>query len=960
MTPQLPLYSSRITQTYLQFLRRHYQQIHIHEILDYAGMANYEVQDPAHWFTQEQVDRFQEILEAKTGNPDIAREAGRFTAASEGLGPARQHFLGFMTPVSVYLLMGRLYPVLSRGATVKAKKLGSNRVEISAIPKPGVQEKPYQCENRIGIFESLAKFFTGNFATVEHPDCFHRGGERCRYIVSWKKTPATTLKLLRNYSFAVGLLLSIILFYVLPPTVWRFHMLTFVFIFMLFHFFSTRTEKKELVQTIQKQGDTAKNLLDEMEIRHNNALLVHEIGQVMASILDIDRLTLTLIKKMETHMDFDRGLIMLADEKKSHLDYMAGYGYDKAKESLLQQTRFHLDNPESKGVFVVAFKEKKPFLINDTTKIKSTLSERSLKLARQMGAHALICVPIVYEKESLGILTVDNLISKRPLTKSDMNFLQGIASQTAVSIINARSFHQIRESEMKYRDLVESANSIIMRHDISGSITFFNKFAQKFFGFSETEILGKNVVGSIMPDTDASRLEINRLLEALENDPDQAGVIENRNVLRSGDTVWVAWTYKPIFGSDGAFKEILCIGNDISKLKQSELEKRELEIRLERARKMEAIGTLAGGVAHDLNNILSGIVTYPELLLMDIPEDSPLRKPILTIQKSGEKAAAIVQDLLTLARRGVSVTKVANLNDIITDYLKSPEHEKLLLNHPDIWIETCFEADLFNILGSPVHLSKTIMNLVYNAAEASPNGGRIIITTQNRYVDRLLLGYESVKEGDYAILRVSDSGIGMTPRDLEHIFEPFYSKKVMGKSGTGLGTSVVWGTVKDHHGYIDVKSTEGKGSTFTLYFPATRQHMVNTQIPTEPREYLGRGESILVVDDVAEQRHIAVEMLKRLNYMVTSLSSGETAVEYLKTHTADLVILDMIMDPGMDGLETYEKIIAGHPGQKTVIVSGFSESDRVKKLRRLGGGPYVKKPYSLETIARATRAGLDL
>ena len=377
-------------------------------------------------------------------------------------------------------------------------------------------------------------------------------------------------------------------------------------------------EKKELIQTIQKQGDTAKDLLDEMKIRHDNAVLIQEIGQITATILDVDRLIRTLMKKMEMHIDFDRGMIMMADEKKSHLVYVAGYGYDKAEESILEQARFHLENSESKGVFVVAFKEQKPILLNDPKEIERGLSDRSLKFAKQMGAHALICVPILYEKESLGILTVDNLISKRPLTKSDVNFLQGIASQTAVSIINARSFHQLQESEKKYRDLVESANSIIMRRDMDGRITFFNEFAQKFFGFSETEILGRNIAGTIMPDTEASRLELTNLLESLKTNPDRTGVVESENILRSGDTAWVAWTYKPIFDSDGALKEILCIGNDISELKRSEQDRHKLETRLQRARKMEAIGTLAGGVAHDLNNILSGIVSYPELLLMDI------------------------------------------------------------------------------------------------------------------------------------------------------------------------------------------------------------------------------------------------------------------------------------------------------------------------------------------------------
>ena len=205
---------------------------------------------------------------------------------------------------------------------------------------------------------------------------------------------------------------------------------------------------------------------------------------------------------------------------------------------------------------------------------------------------------------------------------------------------------------------------------------------------------------------------------------------------------------------------------------------------------------MAGGVAHDLNNVLSGIVSYPDLLLMDLPRESPLRRPIEVIQESGKKAAAIVQDLLTLARRGVSTLEVANLNDLVGQYLISPEYQRLRAQHPRVEVETRLEPELLNIMGSPVHLSKTLMNLVSNAAEAMTNGGKIIIACENRHLDRSLKGKE-VQQGDYAVLRVSDNGVGISPEDLPRIFEPFFTKKKMGRSGTGLGMAVVWGTVRD-------------------------------------------------------------------------------------------------------------------------------------------------------------------
>ncbi len=958
MTDSKPLYNSRITKTYLEYLRNYYPDINIDPILEYAQITKHEVQDPAHWFTQQQTDRFQEALAKTTGNPNIAREAGRFTASSQGLGPARQHLLGFMKPMTVYLLMEKLGPLLSRSLRITTKKAGPTAVEVVCAPKPSVQEKVYQCENRIGVFESLARFFTDTLANVDHPMCYHRGDSYCRYIISWKKSRALVFRLLRNYTALIGSILSLALFPFMTITAWGCLFLFLAFVVMLFSFYGTLHEKSELSRTIKIQGDAAKALLDEMNIRHNNAQLHQEIGQSCAAILDIKKLVETVADKMQAHLDFDRGLIMLTNKEKTRLLYSVGYGYDEKKEALLQETEFRLDNPESRGIFTIAYKEQKSFLINNISEIEKDLSAKSLAFAKEMGVQSLICVPITYEKKSLGILAVDNLVSKRPLTQSDMSFLRGIASQTAISIINARSFQHIRKSEKKYRDLVENANSIIMRRNIKGNITFFNEFAQKFFGYGEDEIIGKNIVGSILPDTKEVIHEMVNLLTTLKMDPEKPVVSENEHLLKSGETAWIAWTYKPIFINSHKFDEILCIGNDITELKKAERAKRELENQLGRAQKMEAIGTLAGGVAHDLNNILSGIVSYPELLLMDLPEDSPLRKPILTIQKSGEKAAAIVQDLLTLARRGVAYTDVVNLNLIVTDYLNSPEHEKLRLLHPQVELETQLEENLMNILGSPVHLSKSLMNIVYNAAEASPKGGKIVISTQNVYIDAPVYKYESVHEGDYVVLNVKDTGTGIPKKDLGRIFEPFYSKKVMGKSGTGLGMAVIWGTVKDHHGYIDVNSTEGVGTQVTLYLPATRQLLSGNTHPISEGSSMGNGESILIIDDVAEQRDIASQMLTKLNYSVSAVSSGEEAIDYLKNQSVDLLLLDMIMNPGMDGLETYKNILEIHPGQKAIIVSGFSESGRVKRVQQLGAGSYVRKPYRMETIAQVIKKEL--
>jgi len=240
-----------------------------------------------------------------------------------------------------------------------------------------------------------------------------------------------------------------------------------------------------------------------------------------------------------------------------------------------------------------------------------------------------------------------------------------------------------------------------------------------------------------------------------------------------------------------------------------------------------------------------------------------------------------------------------------------------------------------------------------------PKGGIVTIKTANQYLDKPIHGYDEVREGDYVVLSVSDTGEGIPAADLKRIFEPFYTKKVMGRSGTGLGLAVVWGTVKDHNGYINVESEEGKGSTFTLYFPVTREDITTEAAAISISEYMGKGESILVVDDVKEQCDLAAGMLRKLNYNVARVSSGEEAIAYLKEHKIDLMVLDMIMDPGMDGLDTYRSVLEIHPRQKAIIVSGFSESDRVITAQALGAGAYVRKPYIIEKLGLAVKTELD-
>jgi GAF domain-containing protein len=428
MKDKVELYSSRLTKNYLDYLGKHHPDVSIDSVLGYAGMTRYEVDDPAHWFNQKQMDDFHEIVVRKTGDLNISREVGRYAASGRGFGAAKQLWIGLMSPTAAYLLTEKYHPILSRGAVVKAKKVGPTRVEMVSKPNPGVDEKPYQCENRTGTFEAIARLFTDKFADVDHPECFHRGYSHCRYVITWKKTAALVWKRIRNYVLLLAGLCSLALFVFMPAATWSVAVLAFALLSAGVSYYAEYLEKKELIQTVETQKATAEDQILESNIRYNNALLVQEIGQAASKILTIDDLLRSVISVMAKRLDFDRGLIMLANEEKSHLRYSAGFGHTEKQENFLRGLAFNLNNPESKGLFILTMRERKPLLIQDIREIEDTLSPRSLEFAKQMGGQAVICVPIVYEQEALGILAVDNIKSKTPLRQSDVNLLIGVAS----------------------------------------------------------------------------------------------------------------------------------------------------------------------------------------------------------------------------------------------------------------------------------------------------------------------------------------------------------------------------------------------------------------------------------------------------------------------------------------------------------------------------------------------------
>ncbi|SHO43229.1 hybrid sensor histidine kinase/response regulator [Desulfopila aestuarii] len=511
----------------------------------------------------------------------------------------------------------------------------------------------------------------------------------------------------------------------------------------------------------------------------------------------------------------------------------------------------------------------------------------------------------------------------------------------------------LRESETRYRAIFDNIQDIFFSLSPEGRILEISPSVKTTLQYPRSRLIGRSLrfLGFRQKDID----HLSHQLETYGNVKDFQISMHARDGVRHYFSMNAILT----MGSGSNLFQIVGSLRDITQQHDIEQSKKVLEEQLQNSRKMEALGLLAGGVAHDLNNVLSGIVSYPDLLLTMIDDKSPLRRPIATIRESGEKAAAIVQDLLNMARRGVVQKETINLNPLVAEYLKSPEHERLIGSHDGITIITKLQPDLLNLKGSALHLKNALMNLVLNSVEAGAD--RIIVTTENTCLEGKTFTDNKIPEGEYVILQVSDNGSGISEEDQQRIFEPFYTKKVMGKSGTGLGMAVVWGTVQDHGGHITIDSKPGSPTTFRLIFPSSRDSLVKQETIEPHREILGKGESVLIVDDSEQQRQIAQATLAALNYRVHLAASGEEALLFLQHSSSfpDIVILDMIMEPGIDGLDTYRLIRDLYPEQKVIIASGYSETVRVREALRLGALMYIKKPYLLKTIGTALRQCLE-
>ncbi len=497
----------------------------------------------------------------------------------------------------------------------------------------------------------------------------------------------------------------------------------------------------------------------------------------------------------------------------------------------------------------------------------------------------------------------------------------------------------LKDSEEKYRLLVENQTDLVVKVDSEGRFLFVSPSYCRMFGKTEEELLGEKFMPLVHED---DRDHTTKAMENLFHAP-YTCYVEQRAITKDGWR-WLAWADKAVLGKNGEVTAIVGVGRDISEKKASEDKQIELQKQLQRAQRLESLGTLAGGIAHDFNNLLMSIQGSASVMLLDLNENDPNYEMLKIIEKQSQSGAELTSQLLGYARKGRYEVKPFNLNILVKTSV-----ETFARTHKHVNIDLNLSPDLAIIEADWSQIEQVLLNILINAADAMPNGGDLSLSTQNTSHQELTDASNNPKPGKYVSLTISDTGAGMDKETQDRIFEPFYTTKAKGR-GTGLGLASAYGILRNHGAYIDVRSELGEGTTFKIFFPSSDKNL------TPKEESLGKivegNGTILLIDDEDLVLDVGSLMVKKVGYNVIRARSGNDGVKIYEENKdeIDLVILDMVMPDG-GGDKTFDQIKEINPDAKVLLASGYSIDSQAQDILDRGCNGFIQKPFNIRNLS---------
>lgn len=509
----------------------------------------------------------------------------------------------------------------------------------------------------------------------------------------------------------------------------------------------------------------------------------------------------------------------------------------------------------------------------------------------------------------------------------------------------------LSQSEQRYRDYFENAKDAIYVHDLNGRYIMVNKAGEELIGYTRDEILQLRI-SDVVPRNCLDQIH-ERLKEKLTDH--SLTIYEVEAIRKDGSRVPIEVSSRLIY-ENGVPVAVQGSARDISERKRAEEALRASQLQLQQSQKLEAIGQLAGGVAHDFNNMLTAIIGYTDLSLRRVGLENPIRRNLEETKKAAERAASLVRQLLAFSRKQILEPKVLDLNDVVKDM-----HKMLTrLIGENIKLATRLETELGSVKADPCQVEQIVVNLVVNARDAMPRGGRVTIETANVALDvQTASKHVSVKPGEYVMLTVSDTGSGMDQETQARIFEPFFTTKEVGK-GTGLGLSTVYGIVKQSGGNIWVYSEQGLGTVFKVYLPRIDDATAST-IARQEETHAPRGsETILLVEDEDVVRGLARKILMQAGYNVLDAKSGDEAIRLCQAHAGpiDLLLTDVVM-PEISGKEVADRLLELRPSIRVLFMSGYTDEAIVQHGVLDANVKFIQKPFTWVGLTKKVREVLN-
>ncbi|RKY84990.1 hypothetical protein DRQ09_07880 [candidate division KSB1 bacterium] len=681
------------------------------------------------------------------------------------------------------------------------------------------------------------------------------------------------------------------------------------------------TKRKELEEEIRKRRRElgAMNIISASVTKRKLKLkeLYNQIGDELSRIIKADTYYLCLLSKEKGKID-------------------CKYIREKGEKKRCKTINF------TGGILEWLVKNKKSVFTNNLPKLRKEKGLRRIPVLKDEKASlSWIGVPIIIDNEAVGAIVVASH-KYNAFTVNDLSFILNIANQASIAIKNERLTRELKESEKRFRKVIEQSRDGIFIGDIEGNVILYNKAMKEITGYTSKEVNRYGWFNLVYPDEKVRKEAIERARSVHQ---EKLKYYEAEIICKNGTKKNISFSVTPF----KIEKEIYNLGimTDITEYKR-------LQEQLFFSQKMESIGRLAGGIAHDFNNILTGIMGYSELLMQKYGPEHPDHFALDVIFKGTERAATLTQQLLGFARGGKYNPVPLDMNDSILNTLKIVE--KSFEKNIDLKLD--LSQDLKLVEADRTQMEQVISNILINAKDAMPSGGEIHIKTQNIFLpEDYCRVFPELEPGFYVKTSITDTGIGMPKEIKDKIFEPFFTTKGKGR-GTGLGLSTVYGIIKNHRGQINVYSEPGEGSTFNIYLPVTEKEI--SFVEKEEKIFKGKG-TILVVDDEKHIRDLTREMLTSLGYDVFLAENGVEAINLYKKNKdkINLILLDIVM-PEKAGKDTFIELKKINPEIRIIIVSGYSQNGKAAEIIELGANGFLQKPFKIEEISKIIRNNLRI